>query len=89
MVIFWVWVKDSDVYKRQVLCILGPNGSGKTTLFKTIMKLKQPIIGKVFIDGDDISSWPFDKIAGYIGYIPQNYSPVFSYTCLLYTSRCV
>jgi ABC-type cobalamin/Fe3+-siderophores transport system ATPase subunit len=66
----------------EVLCILGPNGSGKTTLFKTIMKLKQPIIGKVFIDGDDISSWPFDKIAGYIGYIPQNYSPVFSYTAL-------
>ena len=66
----------------EVLCILGPNGSGKTTLFKTIMKLKQPITGMISIDGRDISSWPFDKIAGYIGYIPQNYSPVFPYTAL-------
>ncbi len=46
----------------EVLCILGPNGSGKTTLFKTIMKLKQPITGIIFIDGRDISSWSFDKI---------------------------
>lgn len=66
----------------EVLCILGPNGSGKTTLFKTIMKLKQPITGVISIDGDDISSWPFDKIAGYIGYIPQNYIPVFPYMAL-------
>ncbi|MDD4569825.1 MAG: ABC transporter ATP-binding protein [Tepidanaerobacteraceae bacterium] len=66
----------------EVLCILGPNGSGKTTLFKTIMKLKQPITGVISIDGDDISSWPFDKIAGNIGYIPQNYIPVFPYMAL-------
>lgn len=66
----------------EVLCILGPNGSGKTTLFRTIMKLKQPTTGMISIEGCDISSWPFDKIAGYIGYIPQNYSPVFPYTAL-------
>ncbi|AEE90625.1 MULTISPECIES: ABC transporter ATP-binding protein [Tepidanaerobacter] len=66
----------------EVLCILGPNGSGKTTLFKTIMKLKPPLSGVISIDGCDISKWPYDKIATYIGYIPQNYSTVFPYTAL-------
>ena len=66
----------------EVLCILGQNGSGKTTLFKTIMKLNKPLSGTISIEDCDISDWPFNKIAGYIGYIPQNYSSVFPYTAL-------
>ncbi|WP_213996238.1 ABC transporter ATP-binding protein [Tepidanaerobacter syntrophicus] len=66
----------------EVLCILGPNGSGKTTLFKTIMKLKEPMAGVISVDGSNISKWSCDKIANYIGYIPQNYSTVFPYTTL-------
>nr|WP_273702451.1 ABC transporter ATP-binding protein [Tepidanaerobacter syntrophicus] len=66
----------------EVLCVLGPNGSGKTTLFKTLMKLKQPLDGIIYIDGCDISKWPYDKIASHIAYIPQNYNTVFPYTVL-------
>ncbi len=64
----------------EVLCLLGPNGSGKTTLFKTILKLRQPFTGTISINGNNISKWTYDKIASYIGYIPQNYSPIFPYT---------
>ncbi len=36
--------------------ITGPNGSGKSTLVKIIMGIIQPSSGKVFLDGEDITS---------------------------------
>lgn len=65
-----------------IICILGPNGSGKSTLIKTIIGLEKPMGGRVFIDGQDIETWPARKRAKFISYIPQSFSANFQYRCL-------
>ncbi len=60
-----VFVKDInfEVEKGDYLCIVGENGSGKSTLMKTILKLLQPVSGKInFGDG---------LLQTQIGYLPQ------------------
>ena len=52
-----------------VLCLLGPNGSGKTTFFKTILGLLKSLKGRIYLDGQDIKTWPHSRIARLIGYI--------------------
>ena len=41
---------------RQVLGIIGPNGSGKSSLLRCLAGLKRPDLGKIVVDGIDISS---------------------------------
>lgn len=45
------------------LCIVGENGSGKTTLMKTLLRLKEPVGGRILI-GDGLKR-------NEIGYLPQ------------------
>ncbi len=46
------------VRKGQTVCLLGPSGSGKSTLLRIIAGLEDAEGGKVFWDGQDISSVP-------------------------------
>jgi phospholipid/cholesterol/gamma-HCH transport system ATP-binding protein len=43
-----------DVYRGEVLVILGVSGSGKSTLLKHMIGLYEPMQGEVRIDGEDI-----------------------------------
>lgn len=43
-----------EVYRSEVLAILGGSGSGKSTLLKHMIGLYQPVAGHIFIDGKDI-----------------------------------
>src|SRR5699024_11627894 len=44
------------VNKGELLCILGPSGCGKTTVLRTIEGFLKPDLGKIYIDGDDITN---------------------------------
>ena len=45
-----------EAQRGRILTLIGPNGAGKSTVLKTICRQLEPIGGKVFIDGRDISS---------------------------------
>ena len=64
-----------EVSSGEVVGLLGPNGAGKTTTFYMICGLVESSDGKVFFDGEDISSMPLHQraIKG-IGYLPQEAS---------------
>ena len=54
---------DLDIENGEIRGIIGPNGAGKTTIFNIITGIYQPNRGKIFFDGEDITSLPSHKIA--------------------------
>lgn len=66
----------------EILCVLGPNGCGKTTLFRLLFGMLPPTAGEVYMDGMPGKELSPKKRARLAAYIPQNHTPVFSYTVL-------
>lgn len=50
-----------DVHRGDVCCVLGANGAGKSTLVKTILGMVNADQGTIFMEGQDITSWPTHK----------------------------
>ena len=46
---------DLDVYRGEILVLLGGSGSGKTTLLKNVLGLAKPETGSIMIHGVDIT----------------------------------
>ena len=49
---------DLKVEKGEILALVGPSGSGKTSTLNLIAGLAEPDIGRIIIDGEDISRLP-------------------------------
>ena len=63
------------IQKGEVVCLLGPNGAGKTTTFYMVVGLVKPNMGKIILNGQDISAAPMNIRAKLgIGYLPQETS---------------
>ncbi len=66
---------DIVVEQGQIVGLLGPNGAGKTTSFYMIVGLVKADGGKIYLDGEDISSMPmYARAKKGIGYLPQEAS---------------
>ncbi len=52
-----------DVREGEVVTLLGRNGAGKTTTIKSIMGMVNKRSGSVSYEGQEIISWPSNKIA--------------------------
>lgn len=69
-----VVVRDVSVEVKQgeIVGLLGPNGAGKTTTFYLITGLIQPDAGRIFLDGQELTSAPmFRRARAGIGYLAQ------------------
>lgn len=51
-----------DVHAGEIVTLIGANGAGKTTLMMTICGQPHASAGKVFFNGEDISTLPSDDI---------------------------
>jgi ATP-binding cassette, subfamily C, bacterial EexD len=55
----------------EMIAVVGASGSGKSTLTRLMVGLWKPTVGKISLDGVDLSAWDSDQLAQYMGYMPQ------------------
>ena len=70
------------VRRGEIVTLLGPNGCGKSTLIKVMIGLLQPMEGRTFYDGRDISGLGSKRLAREIAYVPQIHKSTFPYSVL-------
>ncbi len=64
-----------EVNQGEIVGLLGPNGAGKTTSFYMIVGLIKPNGGRIFLNNQDITTYPMYKRAqNGIGYLAQEAS---------------
>ncbi len=74
---------DLDVYRGEVLGLLGENGAGKTTLMKILSGFLRPTRGSIYIAGREARFRdPSDAISRGIYMVHQHFSLVPSFTVL-------
>lgn len=64
-----------EVSQGEIVGLLGPNGAGKTTTFYMTVGFIKPDSGKVFLDDEEITTYPmYIRARKGIGYLPQEAS---------------
>jgi PrtD family type I secretion system ABC transporter len=60
-----------EVHPGEVLAIAGPSGAGKSTLVRALAGAQMPDYGDIRVDGAKTSNWDSERLASFIGYVPQ------------------
>ncbi|MFH9609816.1 ABC transporter ATP-binding protein [Streptomyces sp. NPDC017448] len=60
-----------EVAEGELVTLVGPSGCGKTTTMKMVNRLIEPTEGRIFLDGDDISTIDPVRLRRRIGYVIQ------------------
>ena len=64
-----------EVNQGEIVGLLGPNGAGKTTSFYMIVGLVKPNDGSIFLDDEEITTYPmYQRAQNGIGYLAQEAS---------------
>ncbi len=72
---------DLDVYKGEILSVLGENGCGKTTLMNMLAGIYYPDEGKIYVNGQEVViRSPKDAYALKIGMVHQHFKLVDLFT---------
>ena len=67
---------DADIFRGDVMVIIGPSGSGKSTFLRSLNLLEIPSEGKIIVDGTDITSdkIDLDKFRQKMGMVFQHFN---------------
>ncbi|MGW6056909.1 ABC transporter ATP-binding protein [Streptomyces sp. NPDC055189] len=60
-----------EVAEGELVTLVGPSGCGKTTTMKMVNRLIEPSEGRIFVDGEDISTTDPVQLRRRIGYVIQ------------------
>jgi lipopolysaccharide export system ATP-binding protein len=64
-----------DIQRGEIVGLLGPNGAGKTTSFYMMVGLLPTEGGRIFLEGQEITSLPmYQRCRMGVGYLPQESS---------------
>ena len=65
-----------EVYKGEVVCVIGPSGSGKSTFLRCLNRLEKATEGKIVIDDTDITlkETNINKVRENIGMVFQHFN---------------
>ena len=65
-----------DIYKGEVVVIIGPSGSGKSTFLRSLNLLERPTSGTILFEGQDITSPKTDinKLRQKMGMVFQHFN---------------
>lgn len=66
----------------EIVFLAGPNGCGKTTLLRLLLGQLPASGGGILADGQDLRALSPRAMADLVSYIPQQHTPIFSYTAL-------
>ncbi|MCP4898143.1 MAG: ABC transporter ATP-binding protein [bacterium] len=61
---------DLEIADGESFALLGPNGGGKTTILRALVGLHAPSVGRILIDGIDLSESP-NSVRQLLSYVPQ------------------
>lgn len=67
---------DLDVYRGEVVVVLGPSGSGKSTMLRCINRLEEPTGGQIFFEDTEITAKDTDinKVRAKVGMVFQSFN---------------
>jgi osmoprotectant transport system ATP-binding protein len=60
-----------EIYEGEIVVLVGPSGCGKTTTMKMINRLIEPSSGRIFLEGEDVTTVNSDNLRRRIGYVIQ------------------
>jgi ATP-binding cassette subfamily B protein len=60
------------IKKGQKIAIIGHTGSGKTTIAQLLLRMYDPTVGKISIDGIDLRQMDLQELRRQISYVPQD-----------------
>jgi iron complex transport system ATP-binding protein len=58
----------------QIAAVIGPNGCGKSTMLRCVSGLMRPQLGRVLVDGQDVTALPGRERARQMALLPQNFA---------------
>lgn len=50
----------AEIYRGEVISIIGPSGTGKSTFLRCLNRMEAPTSGHIFVDGEDTTAKNFD-----------------------------
>ena len=63
-----------EVKRGEIIAIIGGSGTGKSTFLRMLNLLERPTAGKIFFDGEDISTKPIELLRQRVGMIFQSFN---------------
>ncbi len=61
-----------DIKAGQHVAVVGPSGGGKSTLLSLVLRLYDPVQGRVLIDGHDVREFTLESLRSQIGVVLQD-----------------